>query len=117
MQRFFVVSLAIAMFVVPIGASAARTGMIEGVLRSYISGNEGTDVMVKTSDGRTHRLWFDNLKKPTFEGKQLPWCPDFPCHGWPKQLVLGKTRVRVTFVVKTVDGVTVDSPTKVDLIH
>ncbi|HYK54606.1 MAG TPA: hypothetical protein VEV38_13885 [Candidatus Eremiobacteraceae bacterium] len=97
------------------GASAAQTGSIDGILMSYVSGNEGTDVLVKTSDGRTHRLWFDNLKKPTFEGKALPWCPDFPCDGWPAKLILGKAKVRITYVVQKVDGATVDSPTKLEL--
>lgn len=97
------------------GASAAQTGTIDGTLMSYVSGNEGTDVIVKTPDGRTHRLWFDNLKKPTFEGKSLPWCPDFPCDGWPAKLVLGKAKVRIAYVVQKVDGATVDSPTKIEV--
>ena len=107
----------IAVMLVLTSAGLARAGTIDGVITSYVSGNEGTDVTVKTSDGHAHRLWFDNLKKPLFEGKQLPWCPDFPCDGWPKKLVIGKTHVRVTFIVKAVDGVTVDSPTKIDLIR
>lgn len=97
--------------------SLARAGTIDGVLTGYASGNEGTDVTVKTSDGHTHRLWFDNLKKPLFQGKQLPWCPEFPCTGWPSKLVIGKTHVRVTFVEKKVEGKTIESPTRVDLLH
>ena len=115
MHRFVVGIVAAALFCMP--AQAARAGTLDGILTSYVSGNKGTDVTVKSADGHTHRLWFDNLKKPLFEGKQLPWCPDFPCDGWPAKLVIGKTRVRVTFVVKAVDGVTVDSPTKIDLIR
>lgn len=115
MTRFVVCIIAAALFC--LSAGAAEAGTLDGVLTSYVSGNKGTDVTVRSADGHTHRLWFDNLKKPLFEGKQLPWCPEFPCDGWPKRLVIGKTRVHVTFVVKKVDGVTVDSPTRIDLIH
>lgn len=97
--------------------SLARAGTIDGVLTGYVSGNEGTDVTVKTSDGHTHRLWFDNLKKPLFQGKRLPWCPDFPCAGWPSKLVIGRTHVRVTYVQERVEGKTIDSPTRIDLLH
>ena len=117
MNRFLACAIAAAFVFALAGAAPPRAGTLDGTLTSYVSGNEGTDVLVKTSDGRKHRLWFDNLKKPIFEGKQLPWCPDFPCDGWPKRLVIGKSLVRVTFVVKTVDGVTVDSPTKIELLH
>jgi len=97
--------------------SLARAGTIDGVIASYVSGNEGTDLTVRTSDGHSHRLWFDNLKKPLFQGKRLPWCPDFPCAGWPSQLVIGKTHVHVTYVRERVEGKTIDSPTRVDLLH
>jgi len=99
------------------GAGLARAGTIDGVITSYVSGNEGTDVTLKTSDGHTHRLWFDNLKKPLFHGKQLPWCPEFPCTGWPSNLVIGKTRVRVTFVQERIEGKAIESPTRIDLLH
>lgn len=117
MKRFGIAYLVAAMVALAgMIATPANTGTIDGTLVNYVSGNEGTDVFVKTSDGRTHDLWFDNLKKPSFEGKQLPWCPDFPCDGWPKQLVLGKTKVRITYVVRAVEGKTVESPTKIDLL-
>lgn len=110
-------SLAVVALLLVSGARAAHAGTIDGVLTSYVSGNEGTDVLVKTSDGRSHRLWFDNAKKPTFEGERLPWCPEFPCDGWPKKLVIGKTRVHVTYIVHKVDGTTVESPTRIDLLR
>ena len=97
--------------------AAARAGTIDGVITSYESGNQGTDMFVKTSDGKSHDLWFDNMKKPTFEGKQLPWCPEFPCSGWPSQLVFNKTRVRVYTVNLTVSGHAVVSPTRIELLH
>ena len=98
-------------------AVAADTGALVGVITSYESGNKGTDMLVKTSDGKTHDLWFDNMKKPLFAGKQLPWCPEFPCDGWPSQLVLGKTRVRVFVVKEVVDGKSILSPTRIELAH
>ena len=115
-RRTYVACLIAAMLVLT-SAGLARAGTIDGVITSYVSGNEGTDVTVKTSDGHTHRLWFDNLKKPAFQGKQLPWCPDFPCDGWPNKLVIGKTRVRVTFIEKRVEGKTIESPSRIDLLH
>src|SRR5579864_4548647 len=75
---------------------AARADTLSGVITSYESGNAGTDMYVRTADGHKHRLWFDNMKKPLFQGKALPWCPDWPCTGWPAQLVLNKTRVTIS---------------------
>ena len=98
-------------------AGLAGAATIDGVITNYVSGNEGTDVTVKTSDGRTHALWFDNMKKPLFQGKRLPWCPEFPCTGWPSKLVIGKTHVRVTFVQERVEGKTIESPTRIDLLR
>ena len=83
----FVAVLALAV------AGVARADSIDGVIASYESGNQGTDITIRTSDGREHVLWFDNMKKPLFGGTALPWCPDFPCTGWPKALVLNKTQV------------------------
>jgi hypothetical protein len=97
-------------------AGTARANSLDGVITSYDSGNQGTNMTVKTSDGRNHSLWFDNMKKPLFQGKPLPWCPSFPCGGWPSQLVLGKTHVRVYVVSETVGGTTVESPTKIKLL-
>jgi hypothetical protein len=97
--------------------SSARADTLNGVITSYDSGNKGTDMTVKTSDGRSHALWFDNMKKPLFQGKPLPWCPSFPCDGWPSQLVLGKTRVNVTVVRETVEGTVVETPTRITLVH
>jgi len=96
---------------------AVRAGTLDGVITSYNSGNQGTDMTVRTSDGKNHALWFDNMKKPSFNGKPLPWCPDFPCAGWPAQLVLNKTRVRVYTVNQTVSGHAVVSPTRIELLH
>lgn len=97
-------------------AGTAWANSLDGVITSYDSGNQGTDMTVKASDGRNHRLWFDNMKKPLFQGKPLPWCPSFPCDGWPSQLVLGKTHVRVYVVSQTIGGTTVESPTKITLL-
>jgi hypothetical protein len=96
-------------------AGTARAATIVGVIKDYESGNQGTDLYVKTADGHVHDLWFDNMKKPSFEGKQLPWCPDFPCQGWPPQLVFNKTHVRVYVVNEVVDGKAIQSPTKIEL--
>jgi len=93
----------------------AKANTLVGVITSYVSGNEGTDMSVRTADGHSHALWFDNLKKPLFEGKQLPWCPEFPCQGWPSQLVLGKTKVSVSVFTQHVSGATVVTPTKITL--
>ncbi len=98
-------------------AGIARADTLDGVITDYESGNQGTNTTVRTGDGRNHVLWFDNMKKPTFEGKALPWCPDFPCDGWPSALVLNKTRVRVYTVKETVDGKVVQSPTRIVLLH
>ncbi|MFY9780774.1 MAG: hypothetical protein WAJ85_09720 [Candidatus Baltobacteraceae bacterium] len=98
-------------------AGVARAGSLDGVITTYESGNQGTDTAVRTSDGKTHALWFDNMKKPTFQGQPLPWCPDFPCDGWPKALVLNKTRVRVYTVTQTVEGRVIQSPTRIELLH
>jgi hypothetical protein len=95
----------------------AQAGQIDGVIAEYSSGNQGTDLFVKTSDGKRHDLWFDNMKKPSFEGKQLPYCPDFPCTGWPSQLVLNRTHVRVFTVTQRVDGKVVQTPTKIVLLR
>lgn len=97
--------------------SAARADYLEGVITSYDSGNKGTDMTIKTSDGHTRDLWFDNMKKPIFEGKQLPWCPEFPCAAWPAQLALNKTRVRVYVVKELVEGKAIVSPTRIVLLH
>lgn len=98
-------------------AGVARADYLDGVITNFESGNEGTDMFVRTSDGRNHDLWFDNMKKPLFQGKQLPWCPEFPCTGWPSQLVLNKTHVRVFVVRESVDGKAIESPTKIELLH
>jgi hypothetical protein len=95
--------------------SVVRADTLTGVIMSYESGNEGTDMIVKTADGHRHDLWFDNMKKPLFAGKQLPWCPEFPCAGWPSQLVFNKTRVRVYVVNEVVEGKAIVSPTKIVL--
>ena len=109
----FLVALLVALAVV----SAARADTLDGVILSYESGNKGTDITVRTSDGRIHDLWFDNLRKPVFQGKELPWCPEFPCTGWPKQLVLQKTRVRLYLVKQTIDGKSVETPTRIVLLR
>jgi hypothetical protein len=98
-------------------AASAKADTIDGVITSYDSGNKGTDVMVKTTAGRSLRLWFDNMKKPVFQGKELPWCPGFPCDGWPKQLVFNKTRVRIHTVKQTIEGETIQTPTRIELLH
>jgi len=98
-------------------ASAAQAGQIDGVIAEYSSGNQGTDLFVKTSDGKRHDLWFDNMKKPSFQGAQLPYCPDFPCDGWPKALVINRTHVRVFTVTQRVDGKVVQTPTKIVLLR
>jgi hypothetical protein len=98
-------------------AIARADSTMVGVLMSYTSGNEGTDMIVRTADGHNHDLWFDNLKKPLFHGKELPWCPEFPCDGWPSQLVLGRTRVRVTIGTVHAGGRVIQAPTRVDLAH
>jgi|SRR5271165_3936495 len=97
-------------------AGVARADTIDGVIASYESGNKGTDIIIRTSDNRKHDLWFDNMKKPVFQGKALPWCPEFPCTGWPKALVLNKTRVRVYTVKETVDGRVIQTPTRIELL-
>jgi hypothetical protein len=106
-----------AMILVLAVAGVARADTLNGVITDYESGNQGTNMTVKTIDGKNHVLWFDNMKKPLFEGKALPWCPDFPCAGWPKQLVLGKTHVTVYAVNETVDGHVIQTPTKITLSH
>jgi hypothetical protein len=103
----FVAVLALAV------AGVARADSIDGVIASYESGNQGTDITIRTSDGREHVLWFDNMKKPLFGGTALPWCPDFPCTGWPKALVLNKTRVRTFTVKETVGGHVIQTPTRI----
>ncbi len=97
------------------GISCAAS--IDGVITSYESGNQGTNITIRTSDGRNHVLWFDNMKKPSFQGTALPWCPDFPCDGWPKQLVLNKTRVRTYTVTETVGGKVIQTPTRITLLR
>ena len=99
------------------GVGNALAATVDGVITSYESGNQGTDMTVRTSDGRRHAMWFDNMKKPSFEGRQLPWCPEFPCSGWPRQIVIGRTRVRVYTYTHVVDGATVVTPTKIELLH
>jgi hypothetical protein len=96
---------------------ASRADTLDGVLTGYESGNKGTDIFVRTNDGRNHDLWFDNLKKPLFQGHELPWCPEFPCTGWPSQLVIGKTRVRVFIVQEHVSGRVIKAPARIDLLH
>ncbi|HXW51822.1 MAG TPA: hypothetical protein VEJ41_07520 [Candidatus Acidoferrales bacterium] len=108
---FIGVALALAL------GAAARAATVTGVLTSYVSGNEGTDMAVRTIDGKSHAMWFDNMKKPLFEGKPLPWCPEFPCAGWPSQLVLNKTRVTVTTYTQRVEGTVVVTPTTIELAH
>lgn len=95
----------------------SRADTLDGVLTSYESGNKGTDMVVRTSNGRNHDLWFDNLKKPLFQGKELPWCPEFPCTGWPSRLVIGKTRVRVFIVQEHVSGRVIKAPARIDLLR
>jgi hypothetical protein len=95
----------------------ARADTISGVIAGYESGNQGTNITIRTSDGRTHVYWFDNMKKPLFQGKPLPWCPDFPCTGWPKELVLNKTRVRTYTVKETVGGRVIATPTRIELLR
>jgi hypothetical protein len=106
--------LAAAIFALT-GAGSPKVTALVGVIDSYISGNQGTDMIVKTPDGHVHRLWFDNMKKPSFLGKQLPWCPEFPCDGWPSQLVLGKTRVSISVITQGVEGESVVTPIKIAL--
>lgn len=110
-----IATCALSLFLAWSALGTVRAATLEGVITSYVSGNEGTDMTVRTSDGHTHRLWFDNLKKPRFEGAQLPWCPSFPCSGWPRQLVLNRTRVLVYTVTQRVSGTTVETPTKIVL--
>ncbi|HEY9086468.1 MAG TPA: hypothetical protein VIN40_11120 [Candidatus Tyrphobacter sp.] len=100
-----------------VGTGIAQAGEIDGVITSYISGNQGTDMTVRTSDGRNHRLWFDNMRKPLFQGKALPWCPDFPCTGWPIQLLMNRTRVRVFTVNANAGGHMIQTPTQIELLH
>jgi hypothetical protein len=114
MNRVIASFLAVACLTVAV-TSAAKADSLVGVITSYVSGNEGTDMTVKTADGHVHALWFDNMKKPSFRGKQLPWCPEFPCQGWPSQLVLGKTHVQITVVTQRVEGKTIVTPLKIDL--
>jgi hypothetical protein len=116
MNHKSVLVIALALIVLAL-SGVARADTLSGVITSYQSGNQGTDMTVKTSDGRTHDLWFDNMKKPLFQGKPLPWCPSWPCNGWPNQLLLGKTRVTVTTFKQTVEGTPVETPTRVDLYH
>ena len=97
-------------------SGVARAASIDGVITSYESGNQGTDITIRTSDGRNHVLWFDNMKKPSFQGAALPWCPEFPCDGWPRQLVLNKTRVRTYTVTEKVDGKVIQTPTRITLL-
>jgi hypothetical protein len=116
MQRVGMTVLLTMIFLL-VFAGIARADYLDGVITSYESGNEGTDLYLRTSDGRNHDLWFDNMKKPLFQGKQLPWCPEFPCTGWPSQLVFNKTHIRVFVTKETVDGKAIESPTKIELLH
>jgi hypothetical protein len=97
--------------------AAVRADTLEGVMTSYDSGNKGTDMSMRLSNGRSQALWFDNLKKPLFQGKELPWCPSFPCSGWPAQLVLNKTRVRVFVHSEKIEGRTIKTPTRIELLR
>lgn len=108
-------AFAIAIILIGAATAAAGASTLEGVITSYVSGNEGTNMTLRTSDGKSHTFWFDNMKKPTFQGAQLPWCPSFPCAGWPAKLVLNKTRVVVTFMTARVSGAVVEEPTKLSL--
>jgi hypothetical protein len=101
--------------VVLTGAASPKAAVLVGVIAEYVSGNEGTDMVVKTADGHLHRLWFDNMKKPSFQGEELPWCPEFPCDGWPSNLVLGKTRVSISVVTEEVQGKSIITPIKIAL--
>lgn len=112
-SRHFVAGAILALML----AGAVRADTLTGVITSYESGNKGTDMFVRTADGHNHRLWFDNMKKPLFLGKALPWCPDWPCSLWPTQLVLNKTRVTISVYRQTVEGTTVETPTRIDLAH
>ncbi len=116
-MKHVAMACALGMIIALAVASSARGDTLDGVIASYDSGNKGTDMTIRTSDGRSHALWFDNMKKPLFQGKPLPWCPSFPCDGWPSQLVLGKTRVKITVVKETVDGTVVETPTQITLVH
>jgi len=98
-------------------AAAVRADTLEGVITSYESGNKGTDMSMRLSNGHNQALWFDNLKKPLFQGKELPWCPSFPCSGWPARLVLNKTRVRVSIRSEKVDGRVIETPTRIELLR
>ena len=115
MNRLAAVLILTSVFLLS-STNAVRADTIEGVITSYESGNQGTDLMVRTDDGRMHDLWFDNMKKPLFKGKPLPWCPSFPCAGWPPELALNKTRVRIDTVRATIDGKAIDSPTRIGLV-
>ncbi len=95
----------------------AQAATLVGVITSYSSGNQGTDMVVRGTDGTSHRLWFDNMRKPLFQGKPLPWCPAFPCAGWPRQLVLNKTLVRVYVFTHRVEGAVVETPTRIQLLR
>jgi len=115
-MRLFGMTAVLGMALALTIAGVAKAATLDGVITAYESGNQGTNMTVKTSDGKSHVLWFDNMKKPVFQGAQLPWCPDFPCTGWPTSLVLNKTRVAVTVVNLTVDGKAIQSPTKIVLL-
>lgn len=116
MKLLSTVCIAVALLVFA-GAGSPQPATLVGVITSYESGNKGTDMTVRTADGHLHDLWFDNIKKPSFRGKELPWCPEFPCDGWPAQLVLGKTRVSVSVVTEHVEGKLIVTPIKIDLDH
>ena len=115
MKRIIIIC-SVAATLILVFAKVAAADYLDGVITSYNSGNQGTDMYVKSNDGHNHRLWFDNMKKPLFLGKQLPWCPEFPCDGWPAQLVLNKTHVRVYVVKENVKGELITSPTRIDLL-
>jgi hypothetical protein len=115
MKLLCIAFAAAAILGLTMSAVARADSTMVGVLVSYTSGNEGTDMIVRTADGHSHDLWFDNLKKPLFHGKELPWCPEFPCDGWPSQLVFGKTHVRITIGTVHASGRVIQAPTRVDL--
>jgi hypothetical protein len=104
-------------FFMPARAGAAH---IDGIITGFSSGNKGSDLLVRTHDGKTHDLWFDNIRKPLFDGRELPWCPNWPCAGWPKALALNHNHVRIYLApvqAPSLNGKTIQSPTEIVILH
>ena len=120
MKRFQFTFVVLAALVMLMTQAALASSHIDGVITGYSSGNIGSDLFVRTSDGRKYDFWFDNTQKPVFEGQELPWCPDWPCAGWPSALVLNHTRVRI-FLARvspaSTNGKTIESPTEIVILH